>query len=295
MILKIVWNHFRSRPFSNFLTLVAIAFCLGLLGGFWALSDNLRLLHAAKGATDGELSVFVDSSLPVEKSEDIEKSLRALPWVSDMTRVAAADSIKILKDRFGESLTSTLGEKSLPTTWRIKMKDSVNDKDLQSSIDSMRTWEGVIDIDLGGDLWSGDISKGTAGTMSSWSNLLFAVVFIVVILLVSHITRIAFESTREDVETLTLMGASKRWIFAPLLIESCVMGLLGSLLGLFITVLFLKYGLPPLSQVLFDKITPVQELSWEALWKLLALGVFASVVGAFLTWPLVMSSGNRSS
>ncbi|MEZ4813817.1 MAG: permease-like cell division protein FtsX [Bdellovibrionota bacterium] len=295
MILRVVWNHFRSRPFSNFLTLVAIAFCLGLLGGFWALSDNLKLLHASKGAAEGEMSVFVDSSLPQEKADAIEKSLRSFPWVGELTLVASSDSIKILKDRFGESLTSNLGDKSLPTTWRVKMKNSVTDKELQSSIDSIRNWEGVIDIDLGGDLWSGDMSKGTAGTLSSWSNLLFLVVFVVVILLVSHITRIAFEASRDDVETLTLMGASKRWIFAPLLVESCIMGLVGSLMGLFITVLFLKYGLPPLSEVLFDKITPIQELSWNALWKILSLGVFASVVGAFLTWPLVASSGPRSS
>jgi len=294
MILKIVWNHFKSRPFSNFLTLVAIAFCLGLLGGFWALSDNLKLLHASKGAAEGEMSIFVDSSLVQNKLDETEKSLKSFPWVSEVTKVSSEDSIKILKDRFGESLTSTLGEKSLPTTWRVKMKDSVSDKELQTSIDSIRNWEGVIDIDLGGDLWSGDMSKGTAGTLSSWSSLLFLVVFVVVILLVSHITRIAFEASRDDVETLTLVGASKRWIFAPLLVESCIMGLIGSLMGLFITVLFLKYGLPPLSEVLFDKITPIQELSWNALWKILALGIFASVVGAFLTWPLVASSGTRS-
>lgn len=294
MILRIVWSHFKSRPFSNFLTLVAIAFCLGLLGGFWALSDNLKLLHAAKGAAQGEMSVFTDSALSQDKADYIEKSLKEFSWVASLTKVAPEESIKILKDRFGESLTTTLGEKSLPTTWRVKMKDSVSDKDLQSAIDSIKNWEGVIDVDLGGDLWSGDMSRGTAGTLSSWSSLLFLVVFVVVILLVSHITRIAFESSRDDVETLTLVGASKRWIFAPLLLESVVMGLMGSLIGLFITVLFLKYGLPPLSEVLFDKITPIQELSWVALWKILALGIFASIVGAFLTWPLVASSGTRS-
>lgn len=294
MILRIVWSHFKSRPFSNFLTLVAIAFCLGLLGGFWALSDNLKLLHAAKGVAEGEMSVFVDSSLVQEKAVEVENNLKGFEWVASITKVAPEDSIKILKDRFGETLTTTLGEKSLPTTLRVKMKESVSDKELQESIDKIKNLDGVIDVDLGGDLWTGDISKGSAGTLSSWSSLLFLVVFVVVILLVSHITRIAFEASRDDVETLTLVGASKRWIFAPLLLESCVMGLLGSLLGLIITVAFLKYGLPPLSEVLFDKITPIQELSWGALWKILGLGVFASVVGAFLTWPLVASSGTRS-
>jgi cell division transport system permease protein len=294
VILKIVWSHLRSHPFTNFLTLVAIAFCLGLLGGFWALSENLKILHAAKGAVDGEMSVFVDSSLPATKSEEIEKQLRDFSWVKALVKVGADESLKILKDRFGESLTSSLGEKSLPNTWRITMNENVEEKTLQSSVDTIKSWEGVIDVDLGGDLWSGEISKSTAGTISSWSNLLLAVVFVVVILLISHITRIGFEASKEDVENLTLIGASKRWIFAPLLVESFMMGLLGSLLGLFITVLFLKYGLPPLSQVLFGKITPIQELSWISLWKILALGIFASVVGAFLTWPLVSASGSRS-
>src|SRR5687768_8050230 len=103
MILKIVWNHFKSRPFSNFLTLIAISFCLGLLGGFWALSDNLKLLHAAKGAVEGEMSVFVDSAIPAAKGVEIEKQLREFPWVKELTRVSADDSLKILKDRFGES------------------------------------------------------------------------------------------------------------------------------------------------------------------------------------------------
>ena len=294
MILKIVWNHFRSRPFSNFLTLVAIAFCLGLLGGFWALSENLKLLHASKGVDDGELSVFVDSAISAEKQSNIENQIKNFTWVKDVTKVDAAESLKILKDRFGESLTSNLGEKTLPTTWRIKIQNTVSSKDLQSSIDKMKTWEGVIDIDLGGDLWTGEVNKGTAGTLSSWSNLLFIVVFVVVILLVSHITRIAFEASREDVETLTLIGASKRWVFAPLLVESCLMGLTGSILGLLITALFLKYGLPPLSEVLFGKMTPIQDLSWQSLWKILMFGTLASIIGAFLTWPLVASSGKKA-
>ena len=52
-----------------------------VLGGFWALSDNLRLLHAAKGAVEGEMSVFVDSALPVQRTEEIEKALRDFSWV----------------------------------------------------------------------------------------------------------------------------------------------------------------------------------------------------------------------
>ena len=294
MILKIVWNHFKSRPFSNLLTLLAIAFCLGLLGGFWALSDNLRLMHAAKGSQEGEMSVFVDGSLLNEKASLIESQLKQFSWVASLQKVSSEESLKILRDKFGESLTSSLSEKSLPNTYRVKMQGSVPEKELQSAIESMKTWEGVIDIDLGGELWSGELSKGSSGLLLSWSNLLFAVVFVVVILLVSHITRIAFESSRDDVETLTLIGASKRWIFTPLLIESVVMGILGSAFGLFMTALFLRYGLGPLSSILFGKIAPIQELSWNALWKILFMGTAASVVGAFLTWPLIAYSKNRS-
>ena len=294
MILKLVWNHFKSRPFSNLLTLLAIAFCLGLLGGFWALSDNLRLMHAAKGSQEGEMSVFVDGSLLNEKASLIESQLKQFPWVSSVQKVSSEESLKILRDKFGESLTASLSEKSLPNTYRVKMQGAVSEKELQSAIESMKTWEGVIDIDLGGELWSGDLSRGSSGVLLSWSNLLFAVVFVVVILLVSHITRIAFESSREDVETLTLIGASKRWIFTPLLIESIVMGVLGSAMGLFMTALFLRYGLGPLSSILFGKIAPIQELSWNALWKILFMGTAASIVGAFLTWPLIASSKDRS-
>jgi cell division transport system permease protein len=294
MILKIVWNHFKSRPFSNLLTLLAIAFCLGLLGGFWALSDNLRLMHAAKGSQEGELSVFVDGSLLNEKASLIESQLKQFPWVASLQKVSSEESLKILRDKFGESLTSSLSEKSLPNTYRVKMQGSVSEKELQSAIESMKTWEGVIDIDLGGELWGGDLSRGSSGVLLSWSNLLFAVVFVVVILLVSHITRIAFESSREDVQTLTLIGASKRWIFTPLLLESIVMGVLGSAMGLFMTALFLRYGLGPLSSILFGKIAPIQELSWNALWKILFMGTAASIVGAFLTWPLIASSKDHS-
>jgi cell division transport system permease protein len=293
MILKIVLNHFKKHPFSNFLTLVAIAFCLGLLGGFWALADNLKLLHAAKGVQAGEMSVFVDSALPQESFKELESRITGFSWVESLQVVEAKESLALLKNRFGESLTSTLSQESLPTTLRVKFKGSVSDKELQSSIDRMKIWPGVLDVDLGGELWSGDLSKGSTSTLSSWSNLLFAIVFIVVILLISHITRIAFEASREDVEILTLVGASKRWIFTPLLVESAIIGVLGSLMGLVITVLFLKYGLPPLSDILFDKMTPIEELSWGALWKIFALGTTASLVGAFLTWPLILSSSKH--
>ena len=279
------------RPFSNVLTLFAIAFCLGLLGGFWALSENLRMLHASKAAQEGEMSLFMDSSLSPEKIAETKIKIQQFSWVQDASIMSSEEALKHLRDKFGESLAANLTETTLPITIRIKMKDKVIDKDLRSAIEDMRGWEGVVDADLGGELWSGELSKSTTSTMASWSNLLLGVVFVVVILLISHITRIAFEGSKDDVETLTLLGASKRWIFAPLLIESAVIGVLGSVMGLCITVLFLKYGLPPLSEILFGKITPIHDLSWVALWKILGLGVFASLVGACLTWPLIAKAG----
>lgn len=291
MIMKIVWNHMRLRPFSNLLTLLAIAFCLGLLGGFWALSENLRILHATKAVEEGELSLFLDSSLPAEKVNELSGRLKEFTWVASVQQMTAEEALKHLREQFGESLAASLSATSLPVTLRIKMKDSVSDKELQSSIEKMRGWEGVVDADLGGELWSGQLSRGAAASLVSWSNLLLAVVFVVVILLISHITRIAFENSREDIETLTLIGASKRWIFTPLLVESCLIGTLGSILGLVLTILFLRYGLPPLSEILFGKMTLIHDLSWLALWKIAGLGVFASIVGACLTWPLISNAG----
>lgn len=291
MIMKIVWNHVRLRPFSNILTLFAIAFCLGLLGGFWALSENLRILHATKAIEEGEMALFLDSNLSPERVNELQAKLKDFQWVDGIHQMSAEEAIKHLREQFGESLVSSLSSNSLPITLRIKMKGSVSDKELQSSIDKIKSWDSVVDADLGGELWSGQLSKSALSSLVSWSNLLLGVVFIVVILLISHITRIAFESSREDIETLTLMGASKRWIFAPLLLESCFIGILGSALGLILTILFLRFGLPPLSEILFGKITPISDLSWISLWKIVVLGIFASIFGAFLTWPLISASG----
>lgn len=292
MILKITAKHLLSKPFSSFMTLVALSAALTLLGTFWTVVENLeRVRFQQKNTAVTEqgpgLTVFVDSKLGKNEVETLKQKILQDTRLQSVDTVSPAEAMRALEQQFGETLSKAFGDDSLPLTLRVRFsKSSINRQDLVTMLNSLRSLPGVLDVDDGMAV-TPVAESPMANRIFSWANGLLIAVFLVVALLVSHLIRLAFESLRQEIETMKIVGAPSSWILMPLVADGLVMGVAGAIVSLGALMTFVEFVLPRFSHVLMPKGVAVSGLSLPSTLSLMALSVGASLVGAISTWPLV--------
>lgn len=274
------------------MTLLAIAFSLSLLGGFWTVVENLEKVRIAGiSSLPGEglpgLTVFVDPKLNKAELETFKSELLTNPRFTSASVVPADEALDSLKSQFGETLSKVFEESSLPTALKLQFASgTLSRTEFLNLLNDLRSKPGVLDVDEGLGAFSPK-ENAVSERVFSWATGLLLLVFVVVALLVSHLIRLAFEAIRGEIETLKILGASRTRIFAPLFLEGLIFGITGGLVAIFFVSIFFSYLVPNARLFMLPAQFEMATLSLNASISLAGLGILASVAGALLTWPLV--------
>jgi cell division transport system permease protein len=292
MILKIVWRHLKSRPLSGFFTLIAITLVLTLLGSFWTLVENIsRVQKTVNAEENSSLTLFLKPDLSASAVDDIKKKLKDEKLFDKITVINPEEALKELEKKYGQTLAKTLSAESLPITMKLNLSSqSVPQKLLKSIMENLKKNPSVIDIDDGRLLFEKSDESTLPTAIIKWATILFIIIFSIVALLVSHLIRLVFESSRRDMETMKILGASRSFIFFPLLIEGLIYGALGAILSLVALWISVKEVLPRIASALLPQQFDVFFLSTSSWLGVIAVAIGASMLGALFTWPLVKSS-----
>ncbi|NCN39724.1 FtsX-like permease family protein [bacterium] len=292
MIWKFTVRHILTRPFSAFLTLIAITISLSMLGGFWTVVENLERVRVTgkQSITNGGiagLTVFVDPKLSENELENFKMELLESPRFASANIVPSEQALESLKLQFGDTLSKVFDEESLPVTMNLQFASgSLTRTEFLNLLNDLRSRPGVLDVDEGLGAFSPK-QEAVSERVFSWATGLLLLVFVVVALLVSHLIRLAFEAIRGEIETLKILGASRGRIFAPLFLEGMIFGIAGGVLSIGCVTIFFKYIVPHSQLFLLPSEFQMTALSINSSLSLAGLGILASVAGAFLTWPLI--------
>ena len=292
MILKLAFKHIFSKPFLSIFTLMACAGALTLLGAFWTLVENLERVKVKQTAVANleslpGLTLFVDSKVSEGEMNNLKRKLADDKRFSSVDVVTSSEALRGLEQQFGETLSKAFSNDSLPITIKLQYSsNTLNKEELTSLQNEMRGLPNVLDVDDGLSVVPTE-RVSLSQRIFSWASALLVIVFSVVALMVSHLIRIAFESLRPEVETLKVLGASKFWIFKPLVLEGLFFGLAGAVLSIGLLALSVELVLPKFSSLLLPRGIELVALSGRATGGLIALSMGASLLGALFTWPLI--------
>lgn len=289
MISKILIRHLQARPLSSVLTVLAVSAALTLLGSFWTISENLekvRMLQNKPGETPS-ITFFVDPTLSADDLSKLQNNISSRAYFSGIETIKPEEAGAELEKQFGKALTDALGNETFPVMIKAKLTSTeINAETWNVHMNELRSLPGVHDVDDGSDILP--TAKTTISSRAfSWSTIFLVAVLLVVSLLVSHLIRLIFESNRNELETLKVLGASKGLIFVPLIVESAIIGLIASTIALTTLFWVVRGVLPQYSEMLLPSGMQLHTLSTGSHLGLMALGVFAAMLGAIFTWPLV--------
>jgi cell division transport system permease protein len=292
MIWKIVKKHIFSKPLVSVFTVLGITAALSMLGTFWTVVENLERVRVTQDLSPASMAqagvtIFVDSKISEQDNADLKKALQSDKRISKVEIVNSQDALKALEMQFGEPFRGAFTGESLPVTYRLVFGVQTLSRDeYVTLLNELRAFPGVLDVDDGMSIMPGAPSK-ISSRAYTWANVLLVMVFSIVALLVSHLIRVAFESLKGEVETMKILGASKLWIFRPLLVEGFIFGSLGAIFSLVVLAILVNAILPRFALIFMPKGVEIISLSFSSSMTLVVLSVLAAVVGALFTFPLV--------
>ena len=269
------FNKRRLRS-SNITVVVSIALVLFLVGLF-----GLILLNAQKYSDYLKEQLVVNAyfdqnyspkdSLKVSTQEmDAVNKIKLLPSVKRATYISREQATLEAKKSLGIDTESLFEEDIFPSSVEVSLKseftDSVNVKTAIKQLESIPMIK-----DVKNDSDSAKV-YGKLDTILKWVLALSILFLILAIVLINNSIRLKIFSKRFIIKTMQLVGAKRRFILKPFIIEAVILGLVGAVLGLLALFGVWYYFTTNIK-------TPFLQNTNEYL--LLVLGVFA--LGVFIT------------
>jgi cell division transport system permease protein len=262
----------RRAKFSTFVSISTIFLSLVLIGVFILVILNIqRFVNQIQSRM--ELEIFIDNSYNIDQVEALKRRIFTINGIDSVRYVSKTDAAEIFKQQFGKDIFEILDENPLPPSFQVKLKptfrSTINAKKIS---DQIRQLEGVDEVFYRQDLLI---------ILEKYMRVFLIVILGIGILLgtgavflVSNTIKLIIFSRSNILEIMKLVGATRRFIRRPFLIEGILQGLIGgSLASLFFYFLFKVIRLEIPGLIFIDqKNYPL----------LIMLGIFFGLFGSLL-------------
>lgn len=236
-----VMRSLRNMVGSPLLCTAAIftmGVALAAVGAFLLVVVNLQHL-TADWREDLQIVIFLDQEPSQPQVAESISQITALPEVAEVAFINKSQALQRFKKRLGDDSDLLEGVRAtvLPASFEVELKPQARTRQTVASVAERLNRElGFSDLQYGKD-WLEQFESFTSLVkligMVLGSFFIFAAVFIV-----SNTIKLTLYARRDELEIMTLVGATLRFIKAPFLLEGLIQGILGGLLAL-----ALLYGL----------------------------------------------------
>jgi len=267
-----------------------IAVALLLSGAFALTLLNMQGLVQRFGDAL-QVVAFLEDGLAEAEREALAERAARIAGVAAVQRVSETEALERFRDGVGRgfALLDGLDDNPLPPSLELTLEPSHrNAAELARVSRAMAALPGVTDIASGSDWVEGYVRA--LALLRGFAIGLGVLLALATLLIVSNTIRLAVLSRIEELEILSLVGASRGFVTAPFLLEGALQGLAGGVLawlllfGLFRLVLpGFEFGLELLMGGLAPRFFDAGEASW--LWGGGAgLGVLGSALAVASEW-----------
>jgi cell division transport system permease protein len=232
------FNKKRLRS-SNITVVVSIALVLFLLGLM-----GLILINAQKYSDYIKEQLVVNAyfdenyeakdSVKIAKMEaEVFKEIQTLAPVKKATYITREMASKEAKKAMGIDADALFEENIFPSSVEIALKpEYVDPAKIDQAIKAIKAVPGIIDVKNDSTLMV-DVYNNLSRILK-WI-LGFSILFLILaVVLINNSIRLKIFSKRFIIKTMQLVGAKRRFILKPFIIEAVVLGAIGSAIGLLV-------------------------------------------------------------
>jgi cell division transport system permease protein len=216
-----------ATPGTAFVATGTIIVALVLVGAFGLVVLNMQELLLRFGDAV-QVTGFLEAGLPTEERDALVARARGIEGVSGVHLVDEDEALERFRGGVGQgfALLEGLGENPLPASLELTLgEDSRTAAELARVSTELSKLSGVEDTGSGADWVEGYVRA--LALMRGLAIGLGIILALATILIVSNTIRLAVLSRRDELEILSLVGASRAFMNTPFLIEGAVQGAVG--------------------------------------------------------------------
>jgi cell division transport system permease protein len=249
-----------------FLSQLVFGLYLLILLNVWALEENLR--------SEMTIEVFLEVELGQSEMEEVDRKIRNLPGIENVTFHTKEEALLSLKKQLGEAAIGGLGDNPLPAGYSLEVEERFRDREgFEVIFNHLTSIAGIDEVIYGRSLLE---RLDKVKDLILYAGIIFGVMtFLAVIMVVFSSSRLLVASRITVIEVMKLLGATRFYLQAPYLFLGFLSGLFAS--GFSLLLLHLLF-----THVARRYIT-MNFLPVPLLWSYLLWGVLIGFVGALLS------------
>ncbi|CAA7193667.1 MULTISPECIES: cell division protein FtsX [Chryseobacterium] len=282
-------KRLRSSNITVVISIALVLFLLGLMG--------LILINAQKYSDYIKEQLVVNAyfdenydakdSVKIAKMEaETFKEIQTLAPVKKATYISREMAAKEAKKSMGIDSDALFEENIFPSSIEIALKpEYVDPTKIDEAIKIIKSVPGIIDVKNDSTLMV-DVYNNLSRILK-WI-LGFSILFLILaVVLINNSIRLKIFSKRFIIKTMQLVGAKRRFILKPFIIEAIVLGAIGAAIGL-LTLFGVWYYFT--SQIGSVFVQDSQQYFWLVL-LVLCVGIFITVLSTVIaTWRFLKTN-----
>jgi cell division transport system permease protein len=221
-------TNIKQNVFVNVVTIGTITLAILIVSLFLLIFVNLE--SAAENWSERvQVTVYFDKDLSAQDQASYRGKIAALSGVSRVNYVTREEALKRFKSRLKgqETLLEGVRSEVLPTSFEIALKRSHRDTiEVEKFVTTLKQIPGITEVQYGEE-W---VRRFNAflNFIRLLGGLLGGFLVIAVIFIVSNTIKLTIYSRRDELEVMSLVGATSFFIKAPFLLEGLIQGAAGS-------------------------------------------------------------------
>jgi cell division transport system permease protein len=277
-----VKNIFRNG-WMTFASVSAVTVTLLLVGSFLAIMMNLNEF-ANSIESDVEISVHIELGATDAEASELEARIKRIPEVETVTFSSKDAQLQGLIESMGEegeSFGLFKQDNPLNDVFVVKTKEPTDVINVATKIEGFSYAEKV----LYGKGTVEKLFKGLGIARNIGIGIIVGLLF-TAMFLISNTIKITIIARRKEIEIMKLVGATNGFIRWPFFIEGLLLGVIGSILPILITVFSYNYlyiTVNPKLEETFFTLLPVTPFIFQLSGVLLAIGAFIGIWGSLLS------------
>ncbi|WP_294221799.1 ABC transporter permease [uncultured Chryseobacterium sp.] len=282
-------KRLRSSNITVVISIALVLFLLGLMG--------LILINAQKYSDYIKEQLVVNAyfdenydakdSVKIAKMEaEVFKEIQTLAPVKKATYITREMASKEAKKSMGIDADALFEENIFPSSVEIALKpEYVDPTKINEAIKAIKAVPGIIDVKNDSTLMV-DVYNNLSRILK-WI-LGFSILFLILaVVLINNSIRLKIFSKRFIIKTMQLVGAKRRFILKPFIMEAVILGAIGSVIGL-LALFGVWYYFT--SQIGSAFVQDNNQYFWLVL-LVLGVGIFITVLSTVIaTWRFLRSN-----
>ncbi len=233
-----------ASPITSGVAVATIAISLVLVGAFGLLLRNMEEL-LDRFAGDLHLTAYLDADVTPGELEHLQRVVVTVEGVESVRHVTREEALERFRSGVGRgaALLEGLEENPLPASLEIQLLPGARSAaGMQRVLGALDGLPGIADLSSGQD-WVEGYMRAVALVRAVGIGL-GAILALATLLIVANTIRLAVFARRDELEILSLVGASRAFIQTPFLLEGLLEGALAGSVALLTLFALFRLVLP---------------------------------------------------